>query len=150
MNGLVAHLCPTLWDPRIVAHQAPLPMEFPRQEYWRGLHFLLQGIFPTQGLNPGLLPCRQILYHLSHQKSPLVTGILIKKRRVEKRRDLEEKAMWRWRQRLTDSAPSQVTPGAPDAGRPKEGSSPRFSPVKRMWPCWHPGFRLLASRILRE
>ena len=24
-------------------------------------------IFPTQGSNPGLLPCRQILYHLSHQ-----------------------------------------------------------------------------------
>ena len=30
---------------------------------------LLQGIFPTQGSNPGLLPCRQILYHLSHQES---------------------------------------------------------------------------------
>ena len=32
-----------------------------------GCHFLLQGIFPTQGLNPGLSPCRQMLYHLSHQ-----------------------------------------------------------------------------------
>ena len=28
---------------------------------------LLQGIFPTQGSNPGLPHCRQILYHLSHQ-----------------------------------------------------------------------------------
>ena len=27
---------------------------------------LLQGIFPTQGLNPGLLHHRQILYHVSH------------------------------------------------------------------------------------
>ena len=27
----------------------------------------LEGIFPTQGLNLGLLQCRQILYHLSHQ-----------------------------------------------------------------------------------
>ena len=27
-----------------------------------GRHFLLQGIFPTQGPNPGLLHCRQILY----------------------------------------------------------------------------------------
>jgi len=27
-------------------------------------------IFPTQGLNPGLLHCRQIPYHLSHQGSP--------------------------------------------------------------------------------
>ena len=33
-------------------------------------HSLLQGIFPTQGLNLGLLHCRQILYHLSHQGSP--------------------------------------------------------------------------------
>ena len=32
-----------------------------------GCHFLLQGIFPTQGLNPGLPHCRQMLYHLSHQ-----------------------------------------------------------------------------------
>ena len=31
---------------------------------------LLQGIFPTQGPNPGLPHCRQILYHLSHQGSP--------------------------------------------------------------------------------
>ena len=38
-----------------VVHQAPLSMEFSRQEYWNttgvGHHFLLQGIFPTQGLN---------------------------------------------------------------------------------------------------
>ena len=32
-------------------------------------HFLLQGIFPTQGLNPGLPHCRQMLYRLSHQGS---------------------------------------------------------------------------------
>ena len=36
-----------------------------------GCHFLLQGIFPTQGLNPGLPNCRQILYHLSHHGSIL-------------------------------------------------------------------------------
>ena len=29
-----------------------------------------KGIFPTQGSNPGLLLCRQILYHLSNQGSP--------------------------------------------------------------------------------
>ena len=34
-----------------------------------GSHALLQGIFPTQGSNPGLLHCRRILYHLSHQGS---------------------------------------------------------------------------------
>ena len=35
-----------------------------------GCHYLLQGIFLTQGLNPGLLHCRQIPYCLSHQQSP--------------------------------------------------------------------------------
>ena len=39
--------------------------------------FLLQGIFPTQGLNPGLLHCRWILYHLSREGSPQVELILI-------------------------------------------------------------------------
>ena len=29
-----------------------------------------RGIFPTKGLNPGLLHCRQILYHVNHQGSP--------------------------------------------------------------------------------
>ena len=32
-----------------------------------GCHFLLQGIFPTQGSNPGIPHCRQTLYCLSHQ-----------------------------------------------------------------------------------
>ena len=36
-----------------------------------GSHSLLQGIVSTQGSKPGLLHCRQILYHLSHQGSPL-------------------------------------------------------------------------------
>ena len=40
----------TLWT---VACQASLFMEFSRQEYWSGLPFLLQGIFLTQGSNPG-------------------------------------------------------------------------------------------------
>ena len=36
-----------------------------------GCHSLLQEIFPTQGLNPALPHCRQTLYCLSHQGSPL-------------------------------------------------------------------------------
>ena len=38
---------------------------------------LLQGIFPTQGLNPGLQHCRQILYCLSHQGSPVLLLLLL-------------------------------------------------------------------------
>ena len=37
-----------------------------------GCHAFLQGIFQTQGLNPGLPHCRQILYHLSHQGIPRI------------------------------------------------------------------------------
>ena len=37
---------------------------------------LLQGIFPTQESNLSLLHCRQILYRLSHQGSPIVTASL--------------------------------------------------------------------------
>ena len=38
-------------------------------------HAPLQEIFPTQGLNPGLLNCRQILYRLSHQRSPFNSSV---------------------------------------------------------------------------
>jgi len=57
-----AQLFATLWT---VALQAPLFMEFSRQEYWNGLSFPLPGV-PTQGLKLHLLRllyCRQILYH---------------------------------------------------------------------------------------
>ena len=40
---------------------------FPGKNTGVGCHFLLQGIFPTQGLNLGLPHCNQTLYHLSHQ-----------------------------------------------------------------------------------
>ena len=37
-----------------------------------GCHALLQGIFPTQRSNPGLLHCRWILYQLSQQRIPTI------------------------------------------------------------------------------
>ena len=45
------------------------PWNSPGQNTGVGSRSLLQGIFPTQGLNPGLLCCRRILYYLSHQES---------------------------------------------------------------------------------
>ena len=62
---LVAQLCLTLCDLMDCSLPAPLSMEFSRQKYWSGLQTLLQGIFPTQGSKPGVLHCRQILYHVS-------------------------------------------------------------------------------------
>ena len=45
-------------------------MEIPRQGYWVGSHFFLQGIFPTQGLNPSLLHWQVDSLPLSHLGSP--------------------------------------------------------------------------------
>ena len=56
-----------MWN---VACQVPLFMGFSRKDTGVSCHSLLQGIFLTQGSNPGLLPCRQVLYCLSHQGSP--------------------------------------------------------------------------------
>ena len=46
------------------------PWNSPDQNTGVGSLSLLQGIFPTQGFNPGLPHCRQILYQLSHKLSP--------------------------------------------------------------------------------
>ena len=40
-----------------------------------GCHALLQGIFPTQGSNPGLPHCRRVFYCVSHQGSPELLAI---------------------------------------------------------------------------
>ena len=42
------------------------PWDFPGKVTGMGCHFLLQGIFQTQGLNPSLLHCSRMLYHLSY------------------------------------------------------------------------------------
>ena len=49
------------------------PWNSPGQNTGMGSLSFLQGIFPTQRLNPGLLHCRQILYQLSHQGSPCIS-----------------------------------------------------------------------------
>ena len=57
----VAQLCLTLCDPMDCIVHGILQAR---------ILSLLQGMFPTQGLNPGLQHCRQILYQLSHKGSP--------------------------------------------------------------------------------
>ena len=54
----------------LLVHQAPLSMQFSRQEYWRGLPFPSPGDLPDSGIEHGLPYCRRILYYLSHQGSP--------------------------------------------------------------------------------
>ena len=68
-----AQSCQTLCDPMDSGACTRLhcPWDFLGKSTGVGCRFLLQGIFPTQGLNPGLLHCRQMLYHLSHQGSQI-------------------------------------------------------------------------------
>ena len=68
MKVKVAQLCPTLCDPMGYTS----PWNSPEQNTGVGSFSLLRGIFPTQGLNPGLPHCRWILYELSHQGSPRI------------------------------------------------------------------------------
>ena len=53
------------------------PWDFPGKGTGVGSHFLPQRIFLTQGLNLGLLHCRQTLDHLSHQGSPFYWRLLL-------------------------------------------------------------------------
>ena len=72
---LVAHLCLPLCDLRDCSPPgSSVHGDSPGKNTGVGCHALLQGIFPTQGLNLDLLHCRQILYHLSHQGSPSMCG----------------------------------------------------------------------------
>ena len=45
-------MCPTVCTPWIAAHQAPLSMEFSRQEYWSGLPFPSSGDLSNPGMEP--------------------------------------------------------------------------------------------------
>ena len=74
VGGEVAQPCLTLCDPLTVARRAPLPSDSLDRNTRGRSPPLLQGIFPTQGSNPGLPHCRRILYQLSPQGSP--TGLL--------------------------------------------------------------------------
>ena len=67
MKVKAVQLCPTLCNPM----DYNSPWSSPGQNAGVGSLSLLQGIFPTQRLNPGLPHCRQILYQLSQKGNPL-------------------------------------------------------------------------------
>ena len=70
---LVAQSCLTFCNPHGLQPGGLLcPWNSPGKNIGVGSRSLLQGIFLTQGLSPGLLHCRQTLYPLSHQGSPWV------------------------------------------------------------------------------
>ena len=73
MLCLVTQLGPTLFNPMDCCQPGSSAHgDSPGKNTGVGCHALLQGIFPTQGSNSGLLHCRWILYKLSHKGSPRV------------------------------------------------------------------------------
>ena len=81
---LVAQLC-LFATPWTVAHQAFLSGDSPAKNTGVDCHALLQGIFPTQGSNPGIPHYRWILYQLSYKGSP-TQHILISKTIVNRKK----------------------------------------------------------------
>ena len=70
LNVVLCLVTQTLYDP--MDGSPPGSPFFPGKNTGVSGHALLQGIFPTQGSNPGLLHCRWILYCLSYQGSPRI------------------------------------------------------------------------------
>ena len=77
---LGAQSCPTLCNHMDCSLPgSSVPGDSPGWNIGMSCLALLQGIFPTQGLNPGLLHCRQILYQQTYQGSPIQENILLQK-----------------------------------------------------------------------
>ena len=79
---LAAKSSPSLSDPIGCSPPGslPSPWDFPGKNTGAGCHFLLQGIFLTQGWNPCLpthLHCKRILYHWASREAPLLALIAI-------------------------------------------------------------------------
>ena len=74
---LVTQSCPTFCDPMDCSPPgSSVHGDPPGKNTGVGCHALLQEIFPTQGLNPGLPNCMWILYQLSHKGRPLKNSSL--------------------------------------------------------------------------
>ena len=76
MKMLVSQSCLSLCNLMDCSPPGSCPWDSPGKNTGVGCHALLQGIFLTWGLNPGLPHCRQILYHLEPPGKPVRTAIL--------------------------------------------------------------------------
>ena len=85
----VTQLCPTLCDPMDcnLSGYSDHRIFQARMLEWVVISFS-RGIFLTQGSNPGLLHCRQTLYHLRHKRSPffflLLDVLKLRRKQVQK------------------------------------------------------------------
>ena len=104
------------------------PWDCPGKNTGVGCHALLQGIFPTQGLNVGLLHCRRIVDRLSRRKPHLAVCDPIKRMRVKRPQQWEARGWRSIRERGFTGAQLQSWPAAP-----RMDSKPRHA---RTWWWW--------------
>ena len=77
-SSVCAQPCLTLCDPMDCSLPgSSCPWDSLGKNTGAGSHSLPQGIFPTQGSNPGLLYCKWILYYLSYQESPVNNVVIV-------------------------------------------------------------------------
>ena len=116
---LAARQCPTFCSPMdCIALQAPRSLRFPCKNTGVGCHFLLQGIFPTPGSNPGLLHCSGLFTiwdtREAKQKRTSITKVAVvkfqalhktpgcqdlvklKSQETPEKADLQDKSLWNW------------------------------------------------------
>ena len=71
----VAQSCPTLCEPMDCSRQAPLSMEFSRQEYWSGLPCPSPGVFPNPWIECGSPALQADYLQFELPRKPLVMGL---------------------------------------------------------------------------
>ena len=103
---IVAQSCPTLQPHGLPPARLLCPWNSLGKNTGEGCHSLLQGIFPTLGLNPGLPHHRQILYCLRYQGSPSIShnkwyfkagnkiNVIIKKKNITDLPGLQDLYFW--------------------------------------------------------
>ena len=106
-------------------HGLHSPCNSPGQDTGLGCHSLRQGIFPTQGLNPGLPHCRWTLYQLSYQGSPGVWKDSVKLG-----------ASWRDPFSLAGPLLWIAARGKPSLGTGRPAGQCCFSWFAGVWPKW--------------
>ena len=89
------------------------PWDFPGKNTGVGCHFLLQKIFPTQGLNPGLPPCGKMLYRLSHQGTEDKSKIQTQAKSLPQRKRLERRLRGRQRAAIMAATDRELEAGTP-------------------------------------
>ena len=141
LKSEVSQLCPTLQPHGLQPTRLLHPWNFLGKSTGVGCHFLLQGIFPIQGSNPGLLHCGQMLYCLSHRgipSQPKRSGIFSISS-IQK--NLGGSLGWSWLRTKPIPGPLTRSEGAtgtdpagslthPEMGSPGGGSTERMSEVQ--------------------